>query len=189
MLVCIWNGEREGKHMGRVLGLSYTECIGICQYCSWPSSNPGAKWMSDQKWFKAFGRSYFLSFHYFQPEVLLAVYLISAYLVCYENRQSNRWWKTKCSQNTAMEIVIWIGIKSNPFCTTVFPQHHHLTSITAGCGQVWSVVLGVYITHLLRLPEKHIVTSIWRGKPDHLNDCRRRLNLERAAKHCFQSGA
>ena len=132
---------------------------------------------------------FFLSFHYFQPEVLLAVCLISAYLVCYENRHSNRWWKTKCSQNTAMEIVIWISIKSNPFCTTVFSQHHHLTSITAGCGQVWSVVLGVYITHLLRLPEKHIVTSIWQGKPDHLNDCRRRLNLERAAKHCFQSGA
>lgn len=72
------------------LGYSYQRCIGICQCCNWPSSNSGAKWMSDQKWASSFWSELFFSvISLFSSNALLlavckcTLYLIGACLVCY----------------------------------------------------------------------------------------------------------
>lgn len=80
MFLYIWVGEDLWKHMGQVLGYSFRQCIGFCAwYCCWSSSNPGARWMSDQKWFPACSQRFlFFSPH---PPISLSFIIITYWKV------------------------------------------------------------------------------------------------------------
>lgn len=60
-----WRQLRLIMRMYLLFNHSRRPCVGGRQYCNWPSSLSGAKWMSDQRWFPALVSSLFYFFYFF----------------------------------------------------------------------------------------------------------------------------
>lgn len=59
-----WRQLRLIMRMYLLFNHSHRPCVGGRQYCNWPSSLSGAKWMSDQRWFPALVSSLFYCFYF-----------------------------------------------------------------------------------------------------------------------------
>lgn len=95
----------------RALGYSYRQCVGTRQYCNWPSSffwgHVNVRPEAVSSFWSVF---LLLSFPYFLP----------AFYWLFKDAPSTH---SVHIWSTVLEI--WIGIRLNPFCTTVLTQDCH----------------------------------------------------------------
>lgn len=119
-----WRQLRLIMRMYLLFNHSRRPCVGGRQYCNWPSSLSGAKWMSDQRWFPALVSSlfyfifFFLSFHSWGGGVLwwnCTVHPPPPRQVHTPGPLNQSLAVTKWTLITRLWRQIWIGIQSSPF--------------------------------------------------------------------------